>query len=419
MFVTITDDEFWKGPLARRRPLKRDYLADLVEAVAAAHPRVIALDFEFRAPLQEGQASYHDYDKETELLLAAIDKAALDVPVILPKTLRPVTGQDIEKFHREHPNEQVDELPEYVAEPDIFTNHDFTNSTGREQSGTPKIYEGYIQFAYDLRQIPARVPLLSRKPMDSFSFAIVAAAYYDLYTSLVGDDRDERGITLEFGSFLPVEKFAERSIPAEAVRKFAQGKKKEDEARHTKAASKRARLLAEASVLKHEAKPYLDKLQSQIVIMCGAWHEDAYNEGAWIDQHYTPAGYISGAFVHANYAEALRRGRHFPAIPDWLVDVFEVLSVVIAAIVVNSGSRRLYKIIATLLPLFVFAVLGYFFAQNLGVFFEAFLPISVIAGHMVFDKILDWRELAQKAEADARAVPVSATGADSVQQKHT
>src|SRR6476659_726784 len=42
--VLIDDDDYWKGPFARRTPLKRDYLAKLIKTVETAKPKVIALD---------------------------------------------------------------------------------------------------------------------------------------------------------------------------------------------------------------------------------------------------------------------------------------------------------------------------------------------------------------------------------------
>lgn len=82
------------------------------------------------------------------------------------------------------------------------------------------------------------------------------------------------------------------------------------------------------------------------------------------------------------------------ALPEWLVDIAEGLLIIIAALVVNSKSRRRYKLLAIAVPLLFFAVLGYVFMQNLGVFFEFLLPMVVIAGHFSIDKILEWRRLA-------------------------
>src|SRR6266550_6446433 len=49
----IDDDDYWKGKLARRVPLKRDYLACLVQALDSASPSLIALDVDLRSPIPQ------------------------------------------------------------------------------------------------------------------------------------------------------------------------------------------------------------------------------------------------------------------------------------------------------------------------------------------------------------------------------
>src|ERR1700710_2999863 len=48
--VLIKDDEYWKGSLAGRAPIKRDYLADLLLDIDGCDPYVIVLDFDFTSP---------------------------------------------------------------------------------------------------------------------------------------------------------------------------------------------------------------------------------------------------------------------------------------------------------------------------------------------------------------------------------
>lgn len=47
--VLIGDEEYWKGELARRAPIKRDYLAKPVKQLDIADPALIALDFDLRS----------------------------------------------------------------------------------------------------------------------------------------------------------------------------------------------------------------------------------------------------------------------------------------------------------------------------------------------------------------------------------
>lgn len=407
VFLMVTDEEFWKGPLARRRPLKRNYIADLVTVAAASHPRAIALDFDFRSPTPDGKVTYTDYDAETKALLDAIDHAAQEVPVILPKTIRPLTNEELKKLTKESGKE---ELPQYAEENDIFSGHDFhvkpqqnaVDGHGLEQR-PPRIFHGYIQLAYDLRQIPPKIPLLGRGPMDSFSLAILHATEPDSYNTVVGEAPGNRSLNLKFGSFLPSDDFTKRLVSAALTQGMAEANRKKDEASRTADEKRKSELLAEAKALEESGMPSMEKMRSRVVILCGSWHENAYNEGPLIDQHFTPVGNIPGGFVHANYVEAMRTGFYYPAVPEWLVDLSEIILVSLAAIVVNIRSRGLYKLFATVLPLIAYAALGYFFVQNLGVFFEFLLPLLVIAGHFALEKVLEWRRLAVQAQTPAHA----------------
>src|ERR1700722_8174105 len=46
--VEISDEEYWKGTLAGRRPIKRDYLASVVKALCDGGAQVVGLDFALR-----------------------------------------------------------------------------------------------------------------------------------------------------------------------------------------------------------------------------------------------------------------------------------------------------------------------------------------------------------------------------------
>src|SRR5579864_7769502 len=52
--VTIEDDEYYDGALQERIPIKRDYLARLIEKLDVAEAKVIALDFDLRSPSPDG-----------------------------------------------------------------------------------------------------------------------------------------------------------------------------------------------------------------------------------------------------------------------------------------------------------------------------------------------------------------------------
>src|SRR5690348_1684556 len=47
--VFIGDDQYWTGDLGGRSPIKRDYIARLIDKIAAADPAAIAIDFDLRS----------------------------------------------------------------------------------------------------------------------------------------------------------------------------------------------------------------------------------------------------------------------------------------------------------------------------------------------------------------------------------
>src|SRR5439155_19524188 len=81
--VTIGDEEYWNGELERRVPVKRDYLAKLVQALDKLNPAVIALDFDLRG--EPGRST--NYAEETEKLVAALKAAAENSHVVAAETI--------------------------------------------------------------------------------------------------------------------------------------------------------------------------------------------------------------------------------------------------------------------------------------------------------------------------------------------
>ena len=153
VFVAIDDDAFWKDELARRIPLKRDYLAKLVAAVSDANARVIALDFDLRLPMSDGErVSYSDYTKETNTLLQVLKAVAEKHPIVLAESIdRSQSGP-------------------MQLQGDTFDGFSF-------EDAQRNVHRGYVQFLDDLRVIPLCADLESGTHLDSFSLAILHAAY--------------------------------------------------------------------------------------------------------------------------------------------------------------------------------------------------------------------------------------------------
>src|SRR6266481_706019 len=67
--VRIEDDDYWEGVLAGRRPIKRDYLANLVNKLVSVNVYVIALDFDVRLPKPDSTEIPEDYRSETQTFI--------------------------------------------------------------------------------------------------------------------------------------------------------------------------------------------------------------------------------------------------------------------------------------------------------------------------------------------------------------
>jgi CHASE2 domain-containing sensor protein len=139
MLVMIGDKEFYSRELARRNPLKRDYLARLVTAIDQAEARVIALDMDF------GVRNYREYEKETEKLRAALAGVRPQATIVLTAA---VSGGP----------------REYDRHEGLF-----------DKLRHPNLRFGYAALTKDLRQSGMRVPLKGGGDLDSFATVIASA----------------------------------------------------------------------------------------------------------------------------------------------------------------------------------------------------------------------------------------------------
>lgn len=341
VLVLIDDDEYWKGDLARRVPLKRDYLARLLVELAKGEPTAIALDVDLRSPVPEkGAEELEPYRAETELLLKTIKDVAQSRYVVLATT---VTSD-------EHG---------YTISPSVFDGYDF---------GGGKVKHGYITLPHDLRQVPLAVPLTNRaEKEDSFAGALAKTREEDLV--LAAEQHEHRGFP--YGSFYGPDEF---------------------------------RKVNTSTVLKAGEQELKKLLQGRIVIVGGAWHTGSYkgpkeDYNGSIDLHFTPAGNIPGAFVHANYVEALLGGSVHQQVPESVALVIEIFcSLVVAVVFALEGSLR-RKFGRVLLLSIVLVIISYFLWQNLGLFFDFFIPILLLSIHAPIEQLRETRtELRQLRE---------------------
>ena len=332
VIVLIDDDDYWKGELGRRVPIKRSYLAKLVRALVAANPAVIALDFDFASPMADGSLIEHsDYQLERNEFLQTIRQALERTKIVLPKTI------------------DFDADKNYIITSDIHDGFDF----GPKKQN---LYMGYIALPYDVRRVPGTVKIHGAQPsVDSFAVAIAKA--YDE----VALRRMPKSDSLPFGSYLRAEEFRQFS-----TRDVLQGQSR-----------------------------VLDQLAHKIVIVGGAWHRQGHGRGSRIDSYFTPVGWIGGAFIHANYVEAVLDGRVYSALNETIVTGLEIALVLLGAVVFALEIRPSVKWFGATVVCLVLLIISYFLFQNLGLFFEFFIPLLLIAGHSLVDQILEWRALAR------------------------
>ena len=182
LMVTIDDNEFWTGSLARRLPLKRDYLARLLKTLKEADPTVIALDFDFRSPTPDGSLEDNpEYASETREFLFAIKEVSQRIPIVIPKTVGFSQGF-------------------YSFESDIYDGFDF---------GSGKVGLGHVLLPYDYRKVPLGVLMSDGRNIESFAQVIVG---FDNREALKPIPQQSR---LPFGYYLPYAQFP--SVTAQQV----------------------------------------------------------------------------------------------------------------------------------------------------------------------------------------------------------
>jgi len=286
--VMIGDEEYWKRdgasqPLARRSPLNRYYLAELIDNMTTAHPRLLALDVDLRAQTPTRFAFddpiYHD---ENQCLAESMRAAqeTIGCRVVIP---RAITRNYDDTYVHEHDAFDVYE-PSYVS-------------------------RGYIFGHFDVRRIPLPFSDSTGMQIDSFAFAILRELRY---TALDDALSNARGDFLYSDFHHP--KFF-RIVPAGAIIR------KDREA--------------------------LQQLQGKIVMVGGNWHNQAFDRGSLIDMHASPAGEIPGVLIHANWVQAMIRKQTFGALQpaiEKLVDIgLSLLAALIFVVVVPN--RRLLAIV--------------------------------------------------------------------------
>jgi hypothetical protein len=361
--VFIGDQEYWSDELAGRSPIKRDYLARLIDAVDKAGADVIALDFDLRVPKPGNPLDFPAYDAENLTLVKTIDEVALcHRPIVLATSVK-FAGAD-----------------GYLEQGNVYNSHGILPAVSSEPC--PTVSRGYVQLPYDIRRVPLPLPLDTHpsSTVESFATAIVKCVDPVAYGRTVNSGKDQ----LPFAGYIPLNNFH--------VRKAGQEGKDEPKGNEPEGMSASEVLGTQCAKQKC--------LRGKIVIISGNWNSRASGVGPIVDLHGSPVGLVPGAMIHANYVEAMLSDRAFLPLPEWLVRSVEILAVVLLALVMallSSGWLQFAVVVGTTL----FMLVLNFFLQDLGMFFDFFVPTVMLLGHVVLHKIYEWWKIAHPVEAAA------------------
>jgi CHASE2 domain-containing sensor protein len=327
--VMVGDEEHWKGEgLAGRAPTNRSYLAKLLKAVGEAGPEVIALDIRLRAPTPDGAPVAYN-NYDTE------NQEFIEAVKLVTKGHTTVVL----------PKSLGGDDSGYFLEKDVYD--------GLLDMNSGKIRTGYIELDDDCRKVPLDLDLKDGSKIDSFSLAIVRAA--EGTPPLPSHDNN----SMPYGSFMRPAEF--KQYTATQV------------------------LSGDNSVL--------DNLAHKVVIIGGNWHSFAYNRGPWVDSFDTPVGEIAGAYVHANYVNSLMTSGVNAPLHEKVNKSIEILfSLGVATLFFLPSVRALWKLVTFISLAVIMVVISYFSWQNLGLYFDFFIPMALLFIHFPIEHWFRLRE---------------------------
>lgn len=357
VLIMVSDAEYWGEELVGRSPIRRDYLANLLNVIDEASPSVIAVDFSLRSTISNTDKDYAYYANENALLFESIRAIARKRPVVLPRT---VSG---------------DEAVGYFEEADIFDGHlPIATSSERTLNGSVKV--GHVALPTDTQELPLQIEPENHKgtTVDSFSLAIVRAHKHGALDGLnVGPEASPYHVW-----FLP-----ERFFP-----NYTAGE-----------------------ILAMDTSELAEKLRSKVVIIGGGWHVLGVNRGELVDTYDTPVGELPGALIHANYIESIVYRRLDAPLGHRASKVLEAVASLGFAIGLawTSGLKRKLVVAATTL----IAVFGanVLFLVLLGRSFDLVISLGALVAHAI---LVDEFEL-RIARRSLLQTPIQAAGSSGAQ----
>jgi CHASE2 domain-containing sensor protein len=336
--VLVDDDAYYKSEAAGRAPINRRYLARVVGALGELNPAAIALDFDFRAPNPSGRATATSADG----VRLPEHPEYVDETVELLKTLSELSSRL--RIPVILPATIGKAGDEFVKEADVYDGFDF---------GAASWTKGYIALDTDTKVIPPTKRLADGTQLDSFSLAIVRSVDEE---ALEGDQWSAS----MYGGF----------IRGDGILQVKSG-----------------------AVLNPEnAEPLRKRVRHKAVLVGGAWHRLGYARGPLIDSYDSPAGFIPGVLIHANYVEAVLDRRVVLPLSDWVVVPAEGLLAFSLAYALALPSRPWLKACAVTGLLVLPIACSYVAVQNFGVYFDVLIVNILLLGHFFVEKLMEWRQ---------------------------
>jgi CHASE2 domain-containing sensor protein len=152
------------------------------------------------------------------------------------------------------------------------------------------------------------------------------------------------------------------------------------------------------SVLTLETMELHDKVAGKLVFVGSNWHQLGWKTGPLSDSHLTPIGPLPGVFVHANYAEAILAEDYYWPAPEWVAYVLEIGVLLAMALLLALEMNPLKTLTIVIVSSLLFIAAGYILLQNLGIYFDFFIPLIFLLLHFSADRILEWRRIALGAK---------------------
>jgi CHASE2 domain-containing sensor protein len=340
--VLVEDQNYWLGYPAGRRPIKRDYLAHIIDRLVCANANLIALDFDTRSPDPNTPAIPAEYQAETKVLIESIEKAAR-------KGKKVVLATNISHNGRGG----------WRRDASIYDAFGYCKTASadkapfkQEESYKENITCGYIELPDDPLVVPLRVALDDGGSLDSFALAVARALRPELIEQYLADVTSAP----RYANYISVDKFV------------------------------RAKSRLNVDYVLNATDRY-NLLEANAFVIGGHWSSLADGRGAYVDSHLTPVGSIAGVELQANLIESLLDTRTLGTTPIWFLHSAEIAFSLLAAIVF-AVLKTIWQKLAGVLAVFVLLLfIQWIVLHGFGIFFDAFVPLLGLSLHTLYERI--------------------------------